>query len=350
MSKENENMEQALLQGRRYNFFMVGNDIADTEELDIYEKAVCYQIARYSNAGNVAFPSYSTLAKKCRMSKRKAMYAVKSLVEKGVLIKVVRKKIHNTGENKNNNDTNLYALNDNLYRILENTSKTSDIKTSEEGSAPHASGGSAPHALGVVHEMHPKNKDIINNIYIDELDSLEEDLTKASSDKKSDVENKHTKSKTSPKKQKKDLSKFKDTVYDRIITHFNSLEGTDCKPWTKKFVENIDILLTGFTEEEIIAVTDYVKNYNYNPKYFNPISLYKLDSFSLNHGWMQDKFRNLDTKKACTTKVQAEHKTYYIVRTDLNKVIASPVEPQNIDANLVFTDKLLAEAKLQELT
>ena len=99
MSKDN------LRDGRVKNWFYLENDLLDRKDLTIYEKTVYIVIARYVNGENKAFPSYETIAKKGSMAKVQAKRVVKSLTQKGLLKKEVRKTKDNKGYT-----SNLYTL------------------------------------------------------------------------------------------------------------------------------------------------------------------------------------------------------------------------------------------------
>jgi len=99
MSKDN------LRDGRVKNWFYLENELLDREDLTIYEKTVYIVIARYVNGDNKAFPSYETIARKGSMAKVQAMRVVKSLTQKGLLKKEVRKNNRNGGST-----SNLYTL------------------------------------------------------------------------------------------------------------------------------------------------------------------------------------------------------------------------------------------------
>lgn len=87
-------------------------------KLPIYEKMVLLFIRELSASHSNVFPDYETIAAACGMSKRKAIYVVKHLIEAGLLTKEFREKIVN-GERKQ-------------------TSNTYELNPSLEHSAPHA--------------------------------------------------------------------------------------------------------------------------------------------------------------------------------------------------------------------
>lgn len=104
-------------------FFQVPNDIFEIG-LDTYEMSVYFYLARLSNNGSTAFPSYKTIGEKSGMSRRKAINVVKALEEKGLLVKATRT------SKESLNTSNIYEIN------------------------PNVSKGGEQGALGVVHEVH----------------------------------------------------------------------------------------------------------------------------------------------------------------------------------------------------
>ena len=89
--------------------FVVPVEIMDVQELDIYEQMVYIVLRSFTNPRDVtAFPSYNTIAKLGRMSRRKAIDCVTSLTEKGLLKKEVRFDV--TKSRKIRNTSNLYTV------------------------------------------------------------------------------------------------------------------------------------------------------------------------------------------------------------------------------------------------
>ena len=86
-------------------YFQVPNKIFDVEEIGKCEKLVYMYLARCSNQGSKAFPSYKTIAEKCSMSRRKAIDSVKKLKELELVEKQERK------YKPDMNKTNLYWIN-----------------------------------------------------------------------------------------------------------------------------------------------------------------------------------------------------------------------------------------------
>jgi hypothetical protein len=141
MSRDN------LRDGRVKNWFYLENDLLDRDDLTIYEKTVYIVIARYVNSENKAFPSYETIAKKGSMAKVQAKRVVKSLIQKGLLKKEIRK-------NKNNK-----SYTSNLYTLLNPKTRDSDDK--DEVVSDRYKGG-MPQILGVVSHRYPNNTNIKN--------------------------------------------------------------------------------------------------------------------------------------------------------------------------------------------
>lgn len=114
--------------------FVVPVEIMDIPDLDIYEQMVYIVLRSFTNPREAtAFPSYNTIAKLGRMSRRKAIDCVTRLVEKGLLKKEVRLDV--TKNRKIRNTSNLYT-----------------IESPKVVHSMHQ--GSAQHAPGVVHSMH----------------------------------------------------------------------------------------------------------------------------------------------------------------------------------------------------
>lgn len=89
--------------------FVVPVDIMDVPDLDIYEQMVYIVLRSFASAREAtAFPSYATIAKLGRMSRRKAIDAVQSLVEKGLLRKEMRFDV--SKNRKIRNTSNLYTI------------------------------------------------------------------------------------------------------------------------------------------------------------------------------------------------------------------------------------------------
>jgi len=143
MSRDN------LRDGRTRNWFYLENDLLDRGDLTIYEKTVYIVIARYVNGENKAFPSYETIAKKGSMAKVQAKRVVKSLIQKGLLKKEVRK----TKDNK--------SYTSNLYTLL-NPKPKDKSNTNEKRVVSDRYQGGVPQIPGVVSTRYPNNTSIKN--------------------------------------------------------------------------------------------------------------------------------------------------------------------------------------------
>src|SRR5690625_97976 len=89
--------------------FVVPVEIMEVQDLDIYEQMVYIVLRSFTNPReSTAFPSYNTIAKLGRMSRRKAIDCVANLVEKGLLKKEVRLDV--TKNRKIRNTSNLYTV------------------------------------------------------------------------------------------------------------------------------------------------------------------------------------------------------------------------------------------------
>jgi Helix-turn-helix domain len=89
--------------------FVVPVEILDFPDIDIYEQMAYMVLRSFTNArDNSAFPSYETIAKLGRMSRRKAIYAVGSLIEKGLVTKETRLTTSKHGRIRNT--SNLYTV------------------------------------------------------------------------------------------------------------------------------------------------------------------------------------------------------------------------------------------------
>lgn len=128
-------MSNELLQDN-LRVFVVPVEILEVEGLSIYEKMAYIVIRSHANAREAsAWPSYSTIAKEASMSRRKAIDAVASLIEKGLLRKEIRLDVSKNRKIRNTS---------NLYRLEHPSVCRARIKKET----------SAPHAPPPVHDMH----------------------------------------------------------------------------------------------------------------------------------------------------------------------------------------------------
>lgn len=67
-------------------FTQIRNELIISEQLDVYEYRIISLLISYSNDG-LSFPSYRTIAKLLRISQKKVVDSIQSLIEKGFLLK-----------------------------------------------------------------------------------------------------------------------------------------------------------------------------------------------------------------------------------------------------------------------
>lgn len=88
-------------------FAIVPVDVFDFPDLSVSEQMVYIVLQSYCNAyDNTAFPSYETIARKSRITRRHAINCVQSLINKGLLLKEERK----SNKDVNVNTSNLYMV------------------------------------------------------------------------------------------------------------------------------------------------------------------------------------------------------------------------------------------------
>jgi hypothetical protein len=82
-------------------------DVFKVEGLSIYDQMVYMVIRSFMNGKTkIAFPSYDTISKLGRMSRRKAIDCVKVLIEKGLL----KKECRPSGNDKKDHSSNVYQF------------------------------------------------------------------------------------------------------------------------------------------------------------------------------------------------------------------------------------------------
>lgn len=148
-------------------FFIAPNEIFDLE-LNPYELSVYFYLLRCGN-NSIAFPSYKTISIKTGMSKRKAIDVVSSLVDKGILIKHIRKELQNM------NESNVYEpITTNLKNIImlrhsEQTTLVNDMQNNMYN-IHHGGEGKTPPLVNITHPINNYNKEL----YIKDLYSINE--------------------------------------------------------------------------------------------------------------------------------------------------------------------------------
>lgn len=86
-------------------------NVEEDRLLNNYEIVVYMYLCRCCNNGKSAFPSYSTIAKRCRISESSAKNAIKVLVDNGFLLKKNRGFTENNEGQVNKNYSNTYKIN-----------------------------------------------------------------------------------------------------------------------------------------------------------------------------------------------------------------------------------------------
>jgi hypothetical protein len=123
-------------------------------DLDIYEQMIYMVLRSFCNPrNNSVFPKYATLAKNGRMSERKAIDAVKGLIEKRLIKKEIRLKV--TSNRKVTNDSNLYTLIHPNEALSHLGSQDAQDGQDAPGGVHDMHPGGAQDAPGGVHDMHP---------------------------------------------------------------------------------------------------------------------------------------------------------------------------------------------------
>ncbi|HFG9188000.1 TPA: conserved phage C-terminal domain-containing protein [Clostridioides difficile] len=235
---------ELLKDSRKGDWFWAENSLVDREDLSIYEKMIYIVLIRYSDEESCCFPSYKTISKKAGCSERQVSNVLKSLEEKGLLIRKKRKR-----KGSNEKESNLYIL---LSAKQEVQHTMPNVRNEVLN----------PTACGAVHVRNevPSNKtninktNLTNNIY-------------------------------SSAEQKEEKTKDKE-IYKRIVDYLNKTADKSFKSTTKKTISLIDARLKeGFTEEEFYKVIDNkVLNWLDNDKmnaYLRPETLFgnKFESY-----------------------------------------------------------------------
>lgn len=152
-----------IVDNRTDFYFKVENATIDNYEIfdTIYEAHLYITLCRFCNNQQVAFPSYKTLADYCFCSKRTIINAMNSLVAKGLINKVSRKK-----EDQIVNDTNLYTVNNikNIQKQRMKKSRKSMVQKRQCRRCTTPSAGSAPNKEQVIKNNYKKNHDHDNEL------------------------------------------------------------------------------------------------------------------------------------------------------------------------------------------
>lgn len=81
----------STIRRRDTGFFQGDNAIFDRHDLSVYEKIVYLYLCRRADSESRAWPSYNRIGMDCGISRDTAIRAIAKLIEKGLLIKNVRK-------------------------------------------------------------------------------------------------------------------------------------------------------------------------------------------------------------------------------------------------------------------
>ncbi len=231
--------------------FVVPVDIMDIPNLDIYEQMVYIVLRSFASPREAtAFPSYNTIAKLGRMSRRKAIDCVTSLVEKGLLKKEIRLDI--TKNRKIRNTSNLYTV-------------------ESPGVVHSVHRGSAQCAPGVVHSVHRGSAQCAPE-YNYLTKSLRTKLLNNKNNNNKEIKDDDNVVVVSSNKIKNLLSKYGIVVNDKTIQKWNALDSKENileaitqtlkRPEIKNVVGYVTrILEAGFTPVELSQKNQQLPSY-----------------------------------------------------------------------------------------
>ena len=299
-------------------FVVIPSNVHFAKDLSDKDVRIYGYISALANAKGYCYATNKYLAETFNVSESTIKRAISSLVKKNYLKSVII------------TDSEGMIIERRLFIVLPEINQNPD-KPHNDGRVKNELGG------GFKFDLY-NNINNNNNYGAVETDT-EHSKVKTSSEK-SDDESKQTKQKKS-KKDKVRVVK-EDTTYFRIMEHFNSKDNTKFKANTKEYIENIDALLITYTEEEIKGVIDYVKECNYNEKYWRPTTIFRPSNFERTYEF----YLKWDKKKTCeNTQAPSQQQLFYFVNKNVGKVIASPVRP-NLPNHLIFSNREEAEATL----
>lgn len=206
---------ELLKDSRKRDWFWAENSLVDREDLSIYEKMIYIVLIRYSDEESCCFPSYKTISKKAGCSERQVSNVLKSLEEKGLLIRKNRKR-----KGSNEKESNLYIL----------------LSAKQE----------------VQHTMPNVRNEVLNPTACGAVHVRNEVLSNKTNINKTNLTNNIY----SSAEQKEEKTKDKE-IYKRIVDYLNKTSDKSFKSTTKKTISLIDARLKeGFTEEEFYKVID----------------------------------------------------------------------------------------------
>ena len=180
-----------VLDGRKFDFTLIENDLIDDIERFDKNDLLCYMVlCRYANnSTGECYPSYKTIAEKMRVGVSTAIKAIKSLESKGVI------KIHSR-KNENGGDTsNLYVI-QNINDENKKASTVPPVKAENENIQPNNSihKNEKKYTKNIKENngnkvLHNKHNDSVNNNFINyEEKELESMLREKQKEKFGDVQ------------------------------------------------------------------------------------------------------------------------------------------------------------------
>lgn len=270
-------------------YFQVENEMIDIEnvkaviiegekekivELDIYHKMIYITLCRYAdNHSQSCFPSYNTIAKKLKCTKRIVIKKIKDLTDVFNLIEKDTRKKKNSYEN----ESNIYYLNspDVLLKFKENTSNPND-KSPEMLENQESNGGGEPHSLGGEPHSPGSEPDSLGGEPVSPYKDLLKNTNYKNKDIKSVSQSKKTKDqpkestkskKIKPKEKKTDhqtkkINKEIDNVFNNTEYIFNNIDFENLKnnlPKDKNLIEEIELNLIDFLSSPKVMIEKELK-------------------------------------------------------------------------------------------
>lgn len=151
---------------KRNGFVIVGMTIMEDTRVDKCELLAYLALASFADSDREAYPSYASIARRARVSRRKVIDSINKLCELGYIEKQVVTK------NPNDNETNIYTLKE--FPNDEQNSKASEVVNSNH----QGSELNSPSVVNSVHQgselsspkQYPINNNQLNNNSYVELD------------------------------------------------------------------------------------------------------------------------------------------------------------------------------------
>ena len=223
-------MNNDTVKKRRWDF-STPDAIFDVDGIDIYAQTIYILLCAHADRDGKSFPAYDTLAKRGRMSRRKAIDSVSALVEKGLLLKKPQRR--GNGADTSNQYTIIDAYDFLQQKDAEPVSEVS--ANSEEGSARHAPGGvHAMHRGGARHA--PKHNHLIlpSLNMIDCMSRASAEIAVARAESSLDLESRET-----------------DPIYEALQRYVPVNCYVDSIPLTEAYINDIYLLLINQFENRL---------------------------------------------------------------------------------------------------